>query len=852
MPGPFVGSTENYVSLALKRMIRWAAENDYDRIAWPPGVVHAERYNLAQHVDELFYTTKDGSVGTLVGRKGGRDIVSHDGVPADKLGDYVGQDAARKLLDREPETVRGADQYYLTGRDLAQMGGEGMKGFYDQILPATAQKLGKKFGARVGQSEITTSPADLAQARARAEAAGNTAFLERNPTQSQSVHSLDITPEMKQSVLKEGQPLFAGVPFDPASAAVGAGAGAASGEEGEADPGRTAAGMVVAGLLGRRFPGVAAAQAAAQKRAAALAARGQAPLSPLQWTRKLVGTAGYSSMIGPATATVNVFGNLLEPLWAIPKEAARSITPRRLGGRGNPREFGEMALGAFHGMGQTGQAIVDALAARGRYASNPDHPHLSEQTVNPIGHAIAASLEAGGRVFSGLPDAVFGTIARSAGEARRAAQIATDEGLTGAPWKQRVQGLLQDVEQHRGAQGATPSPQVDDIIKSGEQYADRQTFRDELGTVGKGAAAMAGRNVPVVGNLLTPFFNTPWNMGVALAERTPVGAVMNRQKGFDKAYDAVVGTALVAGLAFGPVAAGKITGSGPDDPEKRKMLQAEGWRPYHTLVGDTYIPNRVFGIYGKLLNAAGEVHDALAFQKKDATAREMSGDAFRRFGKLLKEEPYLQGLADIMAAITDPQAGGVEGYVAQNVTRLLPYAATTRTIGTAQDTNERETDRGRDVSMTESVSQRVQQGVGARSELPVAQDVMGRPRENQTPGIWSVLPKFSQKRAEPLVRAYLDAGVDIGTPPDKIDNVPLKPAQQRRYREVMGRELERIAGPTIRGAGWANMPPQVKKQLLETFQSAARVLAETAVSSEGGSKFAEDRAKATVDKALGR
>ncbi len=595
----------------------------------------------------------------------------------------------------------------------------------------------------------------------------------------------------------------------------------------------------------QRFPGIQGAMQSAHRRQAAMAARGIQPLGPLQWTGEAIKNVGYSSMIGPATATVNVLGNLLEPLWAIPKEAVRSAA------RGNPREFGEMALGSFYGMGQTGREMLDALRARGRYASNPDQPRLSERTINPVGHALATATEAGGRLFSGLPDAFFGTIARHAGDARAAAQTATDEGLKGAQWKARVQGLLQDAQTLRG--GGTPSDRATAtrIMGEGDAYADRQTFRDDLGTWGKGASKWAGREVPVVGNFLTPFFTTPWNMNLAMLERSPVGAVMNRQKGFDKAYDATVGTALIAGLVMGPAATGQITGSGPADVEKRKMLEAEGWKPYHTLIGDTYVPNRTFGIYGRVLNAVGDVHDAMAYQKKDANLRDQITDAGKRAGRLVKEEPYLQGLADLLA-VFDSAGSGVEGFAASNIARLVPYAATARAVGTAMDPSERQPDRGADVPMQESIRQRVQSSLGLRSDLPIAQDVLGRPRENQQQGIAAVLPRLSPKKAEPLVQAYRDGGVDIGGPPDNVSGVKLTPEQQRRYQQVMGRELDRLASPMVTAPNWQATSPDVKKMLLETFQSTARTLAEVAISTEGGAKFQQDRTKATVDKAMGR
>ena len=46
-------------------------------------------------------------------------------------------------------------EHYLGGVDL-KVGGEGMKGFYDKIIPDAANKLGKQWGAKVGETKIVT------------------------------------------------------------------------------------------------------------------------------------------------------------------------------------------------------------------------------------------------------------------------------------------------------------------------------------------------------------------------------------------------------------------------------------------------------------------------------------------------------------------------------------------------------------------------------------------------------------------------------------------------------------------------------------------------------------------------
>src|SRR5262245_27842476 len=53
---PFVGTTEAWSSLAFKRMVRWAAENGFDKLAWTTGEQQAERYDLSKHVDRITYS----------------------------------------------------------------------------------------------------------------------------------------------------------------------------------------------------------------------------------------------------------------------------------------------------------------------------------------------------------------------------------------------------------------------------------------------------------------------------------------------------------------------------------------------------------------------------------------------------------------------------------------------------------------------------------------------------------------------------------------------------------------------------------------------------------------------------
>jgi hypothetical protein len=68
---PFVGKTEAWLALTLKRMIREAAERGFDKIAWTTGEQQTARYTsaLRKAVDQIEWTKTDKGV-QLVGYKG--------------------------------------------------------------------------------------------------------------------------------------------------------------------------------------------------------------------------------------------------------------------------------------------------------------------------------------------------------------------------------------------------------------------------------------------------------------------------------------------------------------------------------------------------------------------------------------------------------------------------------------------------------------------------------------------------------------------------------------------------------------------------------------------------------------
>ena len=188
--------------LAVKRMIRWAAENGYDKIAWTTGEQQAERYDLSKQINVLRYTKYADGIYNLfaIGKNGENIDFSNRHFKSNELPSVVGKGIADKIIAGEGrQMVNSTTTKVLSGLDL-KVGGAGMKGFYDQILPAEVNKYVKKWGAKVGKSKI-----DLDADQDVLEDRG---FTQEQIDNGLSVHSLDITPSMRQSVLMEGQPMF--------------------------------------------------------------------------------------------------------------------------------------------------------------------------------------------------------------------------------------------------------------------------------------------------------------------------------------------------------------------------------------------------------------------------------------------------------------------------------------------------------------------------------------------------------------------------------------------------------------------------------------------------------------------
>ena len=184
--GPFVTKTEAWLDLGLKRMIAYAVENGYDKVAFVNGQQSAERYDLSKQINTLYAgMAADGTYLIGADGKSGRDIIDQK-VTKEELPGVVGKELAERIIQDVTDEDTNAE---YTGLDL-KVGGEGMKAFYDQIVPQRIKEVLKKLGGgKIEQIGIDYPR----QKRAGRDVVQQTGF--------------SITPEMRTKV-EAGLPLF--------------------------------------------------------------------------------------------------------------------------------------------------------------------------------------------------------------------------------------------------------------------------------------------------------------------------------------------------------------------------------------------------------------------------------------------------------------------------------------------------------------------------------------------------------------------------------------------------------------------------------------------------------------------
>jgi hypothetical protein len=223
----------------FKRALEEAVTTGKDWIGWTTGETQADRYDLSKQIDSVS-TIKHVDGGRFIDvRKDGSEVYdakydssgkitdsSDESTVGKNISEVIGKDLAEKIL-KVPDNAPPKD---FRGLDL-RVGGEGMRGFYDNILPKEIAKYVKKWGATVEKSSI---PSRGIQAwafldedgvfRVRDKKDGKDPdakilgefdnqkdaidFAQSYSGEGTPIWRVNITPEMRRIIQEEGQAVF--------------------------------------------------------------------------------------------------------------------------------------------------------------------------------------------------------------------------------------------------------------------------------------------------------------------------------------------------------------------------------------------------------------------------------------------------------------------------------------------------------------------------------------------------------------------------------------------------------------------------------------------------------------------
>jgi len=225
----------NWYELVMKRLLDDAARNGYDKVVMTPGIEQAKRSGQIKKIDRIEYKQeKDGNYYVIAAANDGSELF-YKSQTLPELESLLGKDLAEKIATGTGDLSSGISPSKSFNVEGLTLGGEGMKGFYDQMLPAFVNRYGEKTGLRMNLHDTPIQGKNFnvyEDANANPFSVvpeGGSGIVSRHATReeadiaaaamgTQPLHSINITPEFRASVAEKGQSLYQMAP----PAAIGA------------------------------------------------------------------------------------------------------------------------------------------------------------------------------------------------------------------------------------------------------------------------------------------------------------------------------------------------------------------------------------------------------------------------------------------------------------------------------------------------------------------------------------------------------------------------------------------------------------------------------------------------------
>ena len=407
---------------------------------------------------------------------------------------------------------------------------------------------------------------------------------------------------------------------------------------------------------------------------------------------------------GPQTHAVNMLSNVLTGLWSIPENylaagiGALKRTPDRVTfGEANVRAFGYLQ-GAKEGISlakktfltETPSDIFSKLEARrekaieGRLGKLVRLPGRALMTSDEFFKAIGYRMELNAQGYRSAIKAGLKPNDRKFAEHMRGVMDDLPVGKN----KEETEELIK-------AKAKTLNMSVFELEELKREVnlkainnARYLTFTKPLEGMSRHISKITSES-PMT-KLIAPFIRTPVNIVRFAAERTPFGMFMREHKGLKGAakdtqqaklaFGAMVGASTVA-----MAAQGKITGSGPSDPNAMRMLRLTGWQPYSFVIEQEdgtkrYLAYNRIEPLGIILGLSADFSD-IAGSLNNEDADSMGARISASISKNITDKTFFRGITDVIEAANDPNRF-FDSYTRNMVGTIVPtgLAQATRTI----------------------------------------------------------------------------------------------------------------------------------------------------------------------------
>jgi hypothetical protein len=357
---------------------------------------------------------------------------------------------------------------------------------------------------------------------------------------------------------------------------------------------------------------------------------------------------------------------------------------------------------------------------------------------------------------------------------------------------------------------ANPPADLDEIAMN---FAQKGTFTAELPPALKSLQGVF--NHPAL-KVIVPFFKTPANIGLQVIERTPFAPLSSQwreevAKGGiyrDMALAKVtMGSAILA--TFGAAAAeGAITGRGPGRKADREAAMRDGWMPYSIRVGDEWVSYQGMEPVSALLAIAADYAEYARHEPDAGKVEQVFLGATYGLYEYLKEQPYLQGIAEVSRLIGSNQQGEIDGKkIVDGLVKQFggfviggspagAYSSLIAGIERLSDPTNRDNRASPDLPMgvrgfVEAFNRYKSRLPYFNDSLPEQLNLWGDPiKSGQGKPYEMVLPtRVSPMQFSEVDDALVRMGSPVGMPERKIDGVEMDAYQYNRLLTIYGKEL---------------------------------------------------------------